>query len=616
MKSAAMTDKLRSLKLAILVLLVLGVGALASTSCFEVPLNEAPTITTNVEDWRDEIMYQILTDRFENGDKNNDYNIDTNALTGWHGGDWQGIIDRLDYLEELGVTALWISPTFKNVEEDAGIAGYHGYWPQDFTATNPHFGDMRALRDLVAEAHKRNMKVILDVIVNHIGQLFYYDINMNGRPDEWVEGSGLVYDQYDGVRSDIIRTTEWDPDFDPRGIQSRTSLGEAGPAPIRWVYMPEVNRVPPMPAVFQNPDWYNRKGRVVPPWGWSHREQVVEGDFPGGLKDIKTTLPEVRQEMVRIWTWWIAQTNADGFRIDTVKHVEDEFWEVWAPAIRSNLEAMGKRNFLMFGEIFDGNDELLGHYTKNNRLDSVFYFSHKFQVFDDVFKRGQPTRKIEDLYNARQVNYGTQGHPRGVTDSNGQPLAPTKVLVNFLDNHDVARFLWNFDQVDALRAALFYLMTMDGIPCIYYGTEQDFNGGNDPANRENMWLRNGFDTTGETFRHTKRLIELRKQYAPLRRGDFVLRWTSERSGNEQDAGIVAFERSYSGQTVLVVVNAHATKTSETSATTLGGGHMPVSFAPGTRLVDVFHGSEEFVVGSDGTINVSVPARSGRILVPR
>ncbi|MFU8804676.1 MAG: alpha-amylase family glycosyl hydrolase, partial [Bradymonadaceae bacterium] len=499
MKNSTLCEKMRHFKMALVVLLLLGVGAMASTSCFEVPLNESPTITTNVEDWRDEIMYQILVDRFENGDKNNDYRVDTSSLTAWHGGDWQGIVDRLDYLEELGVTALWISPAFKNVEEDAGIAGYHGYWPQDFAATNPHFGDLNALRNFVAEAHARDMKVIFDVIVNHIGQLFYYDINMNGRPDEWVEGSGLIYDEYGGIRSDIIRTTEWDPDFDPRGVQSRTSLGEAGPAPIRWVYMPEDNRVPPMPEVFQNPDWYNRKGRVITPWGWDQREQVVLGDFPGGLKDIKTTLPEVRDEMVRIWTWWILETNADGFRIDTVKHVEDEFWENWAPRIRKNLADAGKKNFLMFGEIFDGNDELLGHYTKNNRLDSVFYFSHKFQIFDDIFKRGRPTTKIEELYNARQTNYGTQGHPNGITDSNGQPLPPTKALVTFLDNHDVARFLWNFDQVDALHAALIYLLTMDGIPCIYYGTEQDFNGGNDPANRENMWLNNGFDTTGETF---------------------------------------------------------------------------------------------------------------------
>lgn len=596
------------------ILLVLFVASFTA-SCFNVPYTGPPELTTNVEDWRDEIIYQIVTDRFQDGDPNLNYRVNTDSLTAWHGGDWQGIIDRLDYLEELGVTALWISPTFTVVEEDAGIAGYHGYWPQNFVKANPHFGDLATLRRLVAEAHERDIKVLFDVIVNHIGQLFYYDINMNGQPDEMVEGSGLVYDEYGGIRSEILRTTEWDPDFDPRGIQSRTSLGEAGPAPIVWVNMPEINRMPPIPEGFQNPEWYHRRGRVVTPWGWDIREMVETGDFPGGLKAINTQLPEVREEMVNIWAWWIEETNADGFRIDTVKHVEQDFWTYFAPRIRERLANQGKENFLMFGEIFDGRDDVIGRYTEPNSLDSAFYFSHKFQVFDDIFKFGAPTTNIERLYNERFANYGTQAQPGGITDSQGNGIPPTQALVNFIDNHDVARWLFEFDNHQALRASLLYLLTMDGIPCIYYGTEQNFNGGNDPANRENMWLNDGFDTSGETFQVTKRLIELRKELAPLRRGSFDIRWTSERTGDEQDAGIIAFERTYQGETVLVVVNAHGNGTSETSATSLGGGAMPVSFAPGTTLVDVFSENREtFTVSSAGEVTVSVPAHSGRILV--
>ena len=608
-----MTLKRPSHRLLPMLLVLLVSGLLAS--CFNVPHTSAPELTTEVEDWRDEIIYQILVDRFEDGDPNRNYRVDTTSLTAWHGGDWQGVMDRFDYLEELGVTALWISPAFKVVEEDAGIAGYHGYWPQNFVETNPHFGDMATLRRLVAEAHERDIKVLFDVIVNHIGQLFYYDINMNGQPDEMVEGSGLVYDEYGGIRSEIIRTTEWDPDFDPRGIQARTSLGEAGPAPLVWTYMPELNRVPPQPEVFQNPDWYHRKGRVVTPWGWDIREMVETADFPGGLKAINTTLPEVRREMIDIWAYWIEETNADGFRIDTVKHVEEDFWAEFAPAIRARLAEQGKENFLMFGEIFDGRDDVIGRYTAPGMLDSAFYFSHKFQVFDDVFKNGGPTTNIENLYNQRFDNYGTTAQVNGITDSDGNGIPPTEAMVNFIDNHDVARFLFEFDEIDGLQAALIYLLTMDGIPCIYYGTEQNFNGGNDPANRENMWLNDGFDTTGETFQLTRRLIELRKELAPLRRGDFDLRWTTERTGDEQDAGIVAFERTYNGETVLVVVNTHASNTSETSASSLGGGGMPVSFSSGTTLVDRFSESgDTFTVGSNGEVTIEVPPRSGRILV--
>jgi glycosidase len=611
------------------------------TSCFDVPANAPPVITSEVEDWRDEVIYQVMIDRFDNGDPNNDFNVDLTAPTGWHGGDWQGTIDRLDYLQELGVTTLWISPAVKNVEVDAGVAGYHGYWTQHFQATNPHFGDMNKLRELVDEAHKRDMKIILDIVTNHIGQLFYYDINLNGQPNINIEGSGYCYDQgslgsdtsgnaCNGTESRLVRVTEWDPDYDPRGIQAYTSLGESGPAPIRWVYMPEVNRVPPMPEEFQNPDWYNKRGRVVTPWGWNFPEQVERADFPGGLKDIDTTNPAVRAKLIEVFTWWIEQTNLDGFRIDTVKHVEHEFWQEFTAAIRSNAKEMGKNNFLMFGEVFDGDDARLGSYTVPGELDSVFYFSHKFQVFDDVFKRGQPTKKIEDLFVARGQNYGNQGQVDGVTDADGNPLSPQQVLVNFMDNHDVPRFLFEYNDLAGIELGLFYLMTMDGIPCIYYGTEQGFNGGNDPANREDMWrrptnpnyvpLKEGefvpFDREHPLYLHIKGLAEQRKALAPLRRGDYQIRWSSERTGDEQDAGIFAFERSYAGETVLVVFNNHKTKTSETSATSLGGGAMSTSFAAGTTLENVWGEPASFTVDGSGELTVSVPPRTGYILVRR
>ncbi len=625
--------------------------ALPLASCFQVQKSEPPPKETLVEDWRDEVIYQVLVDRFDNGDPNNDYNLEVDAPTGWHGGDWQGVIDRLDYLQELGVTTLWISPAVKNVEEDAGVAGYHGYWTQDFQATNPHFGDLNKMRELVAEAHKRDMKIILDIVTNHIGQLFYYDINLNGNPDINIQGSGYCYD--DGLGSDtsgfscgdrqesrLIRVTEWDPDYDPRGVQSYTSLGEAGPAPVRWVYMPEVNRVPPMPVEFQNPEWYNRRGRVVTPWGWNYPEQVERADFPGGLKDIDTTRPEVRAKLIEVFSWWIEQTNIDGFRIDTVKHIEHEFWREFTAGIRKNAAAMGKNNFLMFGEVFDGNDELLGSYTRKGELDSVFYFSHKFQVFDDVFKRNQPTTKIEELYNLRGERYGSEGQDGGVVDANGNPVAPTKVLVNFMDNHDVSRFLYNYNDLDALRNALFYLLTMDGIPCIYYGTELAYNGGNDPANREDMWRMPfnsyyivydsegnpitdpeereaafvPFDRNHIIYKYIKKLTGLRQELAPLRRGDYRIRWASSRTGDEQDAGIYAFERSYDGESILVVLNTNANKESETSASSLGGGGMQVSFPANTTLVDVFNDDGyEVTVGGNQEVVVQVPSRGGRIL---
>jgi glycosidase len=549
------------------------------------------------EDWRDEIIYQLLTDRFANGDAATDFRVEPNALARYQGGDYQGIIDHLDYLEELGVTALWISPIVLNVDHDAGVDAYHGYWAVDFERLNPHFGDLATLRAFVNAAHERGMLVILDIVTNHLGQVFYYDINGNGQPDETLFG--------DGERSGLTRITEYDPDYDPRGIQGRTSLGESGPAPIRFFHMPEIFRVLPNPPIFADPRSYNRRGRVT---DWNVREQVLYGDFPGGLKDVNTELPEVREAMVQIYVNWVLRTDVDGFRIDTLKHVEHGFWEYFAPEVRRRLAERGKTHFFMFGEAFDGDDELIGSYTRPNLLDSVFYFSQKYWVFSDVFQRGGPTSQIARLYAMRDRNYGREPQPGGI----GVP--PRDVLVNFLDNHDVPRFLFERPDPDgtrALRAALAYLLTEDGIPCIYYGTEQDYAGGNDPMNREPLWW-SGYRTDGETFRWIARLTRVRRSYRALTHGRFDLRWTSDHVGAESDAGVVAFERQTAeGDYALVVIHAHGAHASETA---FEGTTMTVDRPAGAMLVDILS-DETFVVGDGGALRIPVEAYQARILVP-
>jgi glycosidase len=261
----------------------------------------------------------------------------------------------------------------------------------------------------------------------------------------------------------------------------------------------------------------------------------------------------------------------------------------------------------MFGEAFDGNDQLVGSFTFNEEVDSAFYFPLKFQVFDDVFKYNQPTRKIENLYQARLSNYGSVPHQDGIG------IAPQQALVTFVDNHDVPRFLFQKPSLPALHSALFFLFTWDGIPCLYYGTEQEFAGGNDPANRERLW-DTGYNTGNATFQHIQRLIGLRKLYPPLRRGNVQMRWVSDRTGSEQDAGIYAFERTTEGETVLVVGNASDENTAETA---FGGGSMQTTFPEGTELRNVFPDddpSDTFTVGTGGRLVVRVPPRGGKILV--
>lgn len=560
---------------------------------------ENPEVVNLVDDWRDEVIYQLLTDRFANGDVNNDFNVskDESNLARYLGGDYQGVIDHVDYLDALGITTVWISPVVVNVEEDAGSASYHGYWTQDFANVNPHFGDLAKLRELSDVLHQHDIKLVLDIVVNHVGQLFYYDINRNGSPDI------TTYYSTDGSDTvDIV--TEWDPAYDERGVQGYTSLGESGLAPLGWVDMPEINRVPPNPPEFQNDAWYNRRGRVT---DWGDFDQVVHGDFPGGLKDLDTTNPDVQAALIAVYEDWIDKAGLDGFRIDTLKHVEHEFWQRFCTEIRDHEALMGKDKFLMFGESFDGDDELIGSYTATDEVDSVVYFSQKFQVFDDVFKNNGATTKVEDLFSQRDDHYGQAPQERGA----GQ--APRDLLVNFIDNHDIPRFLFDKDSIPALRSALVFLFTEDGIPCLYYGTEQAFTGGNDPANREPLWTT-GFDTDGEVFQHVAALTRLRAELEPLRRGDLAFTWTTDRVDGEEDANILAFERSYDGSTVLVVIN---TSDSNTSHTAYEGNAMPVDFAPGTVLKEVFpEGStNSWTVDGDGKVTIEVGPRDGVVLVP-
>ena len=608
---------------------MIGLGAMASqNSCmsYDTGLQGEIRLSTQVSDWRDEVVYQVLVDRFADGDLGNDERVDRTAGGKYHGGDWKGLEDHLDYISDLGVTTLWISPIVKNVDTDAGFDGYHGYWAQDLTALNPHFGDLAALRSLVFAAHEKKIRVIVDIVTNHMGQLFYYDINRNGEPDERVSGSGTT--------TGVTHTNEYDPDFDPRGVQSFTSLGESGPAPVIFVYDPATNHVPPMPEVFQNPLAYNRKGRT---YNFEDPEQLVKGDFPGGLKDVDTTLCEprdgigVKEAMVDSYARWVELTDIDGFRIDTVKHVEREFWRYFSQKVRQRLAKDGKKNFFMFGEAFDGRDQLVGAFTKNDlpseadlasenecvtdgkpitgdQLDSVFYFPQYFSAIRDVFQDGLSTKRIEDLWTNRALDWGTAAADLGVG------IPPNQIPVNFIDNHDVPRFLYGGTK-EGLHNALTFVFAAQGIPCLYYGTEQDFAGGNDPANREDLWDTK-FKNDGDTFKLVKKLAKIRKGSKALRKGDIKVVWASERTGDEEDAGVFAFERTggdAGGDYALAVFNSNQL---HESAPVFGGTPTTVSLPQGTVLTDALGSGVTATVGADGRLPLDpLPPQSALLLVP-
>ncbi|HBQ19974.1 MAG TPA: alpha-amylase, partial [Myxococcales bacterium] len=189
-----------------------------------------------------------------------------------------------DYLEALGVTTIWLSPPYANVQRTEGEDGYHGYWPSDFTEANPRFGTLEELRALVDDVHARGMLVILDVVPNHAGRVFTYDLDADGEVDD-----GEIEPPY----ADPPYTTPLLFSHAPR-MWRRT--GEA------WE------------RFALGPEHFHRRG-----FGdLSDQTQKELGDFPTGLRDLDTENPDVVDALVDTHVWWVAETDVDGFRIDAV----------------------------------------------------------------------------------------------------------------------------------------------------------------------------------------------------------------------------------------------------------------------------------------------------------
>jgi len=225
----------------------------------------------------DDIVYMLLTDRFPDGDStNNDQGepggeYQPGNLKFYQGGDWQGIINKMPYLKNLGITAIWISPVSddQDISKDGGEAGYHGYFTYDYYSSNPHFGDINKLKELVSTAHSNGIDVILDVIPNHTGD--YLD----------------------------PFSTEYDP--------------------------PDFHPVSP----FDNPNWYHHNGDVT---DWNDQWLVENGDI-GGLDDLNQDITDVEQEIYDVYNYWFTQTDADAARVDAARSVPKWFLQSFENSI-------------------------------------------------------------------------------------------------------------------------------------------------------------------------------------------------------------------------------------------------------------------------------------------
>ena len=547
----------------------------------------ASQLTTEVEDWRDEVIYQIVVDRFDNGSLDND-NVDgvgvvAGDLARFQGGDWAGISRRLGYLQRLGVTALWISPVVANVQRTSTQDGFHGYWAADFTRENPRFGSLEELQQLVAAAHQRGIKIIADVVVNHTGRLFFYDLNDNGQQDPG----------------------EVEPPFRAEGPYAAPLVWlEDRPQVFRYADRMVAGSIPQRVALAAQ--HFHRRGQTT---NYLSTEEMWEGDFPTGLRDLNTEQETVVEGMIDSCLRWVELTNVDGLRLDAVPHAPHAFWQRFAGELRRALALRGKGRFLLLGEVYHHDPSRLASYVADGGLDTVFDFPFKWQVIDGYLLDGQPASTTRDALEVNRGLFPALPHRGGIE------LAPWQARVLLADNHDLPRIRRELDDPYAAELAMTLVFTVDGIPSIYYGTEQELAGGWGDAAREPLWLA-GFREHTRMYRHLQLLARLRREEPALRRGALQIRFAStidaRRSG--PGAGLLVFERAFGERRVLVAVNAHPQDAAEAEFET--------GFAPGTQLTnrllppwEAEPAVERWTVSKEGRVRVRVAPRRALLLGP-
>ncbi|XOV78630.1 MAG: pullulanase-type alpha-1,6-glucosidase [Aestuariibacter sp.] len=498
-------------------------------SCFRaavfstLALLSSPAISMDVEDL---VFYFVLPDRFYNGDNNNDlgdiqgdrlaHGYDPQDSHFYHGGDLKGLKKKLPYLKQMGINAIWISPPFKNKPVIGQTAAYHGYWGTDFTQVDPHWGSNKDLRKFIKAAHKKKIKVFFDVVVNHTADVIKFE--------ECHDSAGNLLP---GLTSCAYRSKE---ESQSNPYTPFIPANEANSKQPEWL---------------NDPAYYHNQGDST-----FAGESSLNGDF-FGLDDLNTEDPAVVQGMVDIFKFWVSEFKIDGFRVDTIKHVNAEFWQSWIPAIESHAAQQGIDDFFIFGEAFDGLPANLAQFTRTAEFPSVLDFGLYYAV-KDVIADTQGTDRLAWVFS--QDDYYT--HPD--TDA--------RQLMNFASNHDVGRIghfiqqrfpgISDSEALQRTKLAQSLIMLSRGIPVYYYGDEQGFTGdGGDAGAREDMLASQvasyndnnligttattadeNFDKHHPVYRHIKRLSKLYKKHDALRHGPQFTRYS------ESEPGLLALSR--------------------------------------------------------------------------
>ncbi|MFD1661221.1 pullulanase-type alpha-1,6-glucosidase [Streptomyces caeni] len=554
-----------------------------------------------------EQFYFVMPDRFANGDRSND----RGGLTGsrlstgydptdkgfYQGGDLKGLTRRLDYIKGLGTTAIWMAPIFKNQPVQGtgsnASAGYHGYWITDFTKVDPHFGTNKDLQTLISKAHAKGMKVFFDVITNHTADVVDY----KEKTYDYLSKGAFPYLTKDGRPFD---------DADYADGTKRFPAVDADSFP-RTPVVPAAKRDVKVPSWLNDPAMYHNRGDST-----FAGESSAYGDF-SGLDDLWTERPEVVKGMERIYERWVRDFGVDGFRIDTVKHVDMPFWTQWATALDRYAAARGRRNFFMFGEVYSADTSITSPYVTQGRLDATLDFPFQ-DAARQYASQGGSARKLAGVF-ADDYKYTTD-------------KANAYEQVTFLGNHDMGRIGYFLKQdnptatdaqllrKDELANELMFLSR--GNPVVYYGDEQGFTGsGGDKDARQTMFASkvadyldddeigtdrtaasDAYDPSAPLYRQISALAKLRRDNPALADGVQTERYAAD------GAGVYAFSRTGKDGTEYLVAfnNADERKTAGFATASAGMTFRGI------------YGTDASVrSGADTKVSVTVPAQSAVVL---
>ena len=562
---------------------------------------------------QDEVIYFLLPDRFENGDPSNDRGgltgdrlktgFDPTSKAFFNGGDLKGVMSRLGYIQGLGATAVWVAPVFKNkaVQGPPGheSAGYHGYWITDFTRVDPHFGTNADFKALVDAVHARGMKFYMDIVVNHTADVIQFQECAGKNECPYRSIADYPYQRRGGVTGKPINSG-----FSGEQDQSAANFAKlTDPNYAYTVVVPSAERNEKVPAWLNDPIYYHNRGNST-----FRDESSTMGDF-SGLDDVFTENPRVISGMIDIYCGWITKYRVDGFRIDTAQHVNPEFWQKFVPAMLTCARKVGIPHFHIFGEVaMDDVDP--AHTAVNTRVDklpSVLDFGFLWAVRDVIAKDG-PTDELAKLFRSDALYEGG--------------AAAALQLPTFVSNHDspghiaaaiqLARPNAGENEVlkrDMLAQAM--LLTLRGVPTIYYGDEQGFagKGGGDQNARQDMFpsrvasynegkllgtsattAQSNFDPQHPLYREIAKLAHIRTSHRALTRGLQVIRYAQDKPGL---LAVSRFEPG-SGREMLLLFNTSTApirqnvrvETHSTRFAALAGNCPVTAAAPGSVAVEL------------------------------